>query len=150
MPRARKSRQCLRGGLPPYPALLAGILAGAAQYSKGPPIRNFTYKKGCTMFCGRWLRKFVQGKRVGFLATMVLLLCGRQHQPLPIGPGRAVEVIVHFDAQLIQDGASTLLAEARHPFCCHFRRKESPLVQEQRNLPFLAGQSQRKLPTSGR
>ena len=121
-----------------------------SKYSKGPPIRNFTYKKGCTMFCGRWLRKFVQGKRVGFLATMVLLLCGRQHliQPLPIGPGRAVEVIVHFDAQLIQDGASTLLAEARHPFCCHFRRKESPL--EQRNLPFLAGQSQRKLPTSGR
>ena len=65
----------------------AGNRLGA--YSKGPPIRNFTYKKGCTMFCGRWLRKFVQGKRVGFLATMVLLLCGRQHQPLPIGPGRA-------------------------------------------------------------
>ena len=63
------------------------------DYSEGPPLRNFTYKKGCTMFCGRWLRKFVQGKRVGFLATMVLLLCGRQQQPLPIGLGRAYVVI---------------------------------------------------------
>ena len=71
---------------------------------------------------------------MGFLATMVLLLCGRQHQPLPIGPGRAVEVIVHFDAQLIQDGASTLFAEAQHPFPCHLRRTGSPL--EQRNLLF--------------
>ena len=100
-------------------------------YSKGPPIRNFTYKKGCTMFCGRWLRKFVQGKRVGFLATMVQTTSTTAHWA---GPRLRLSRYLH--------GAPDP-GRRQHPPCGGATPIPSPFRPlEQRNLPFLAGQSQ--------
>ena len=76
------------------------------------------------MFCGRWLRKFVQGKRVGFLATMVLLLCGRQH----------LTAIAHWAGPRL----SSYLYGAPQHFDLHVPLSGSVLQQQFRTVPMLA------------